>query len=246
MKDIRFREYSKKHIHFYGQEISDLLSKAIKAKNQKNFSIVDLGCGDGNILFSLKQKGLLSNVENIVGVDLSPERIENMRTNINGVIGIISDACNVKELEDEVFDVVIASQLIEHVPNDINLLMEVKRLLKSDGVAYISSVFKKWYGIYIYRYKGKFRLDPTHIREYSSKDDFLDLLEKNGLKILECRIKIVKYPLTDIIIRILIKTGLIKPSDARTIYLKSKWIKSFRRLLLPIFGYYSIGVLCEK
>jgi SAM-dependent methyltransferase len=169
-----------------------------------------------------------------------------LRGNVKGAIGIISDACNVKKLENDVFDIVISSQLIEHLPNDIDLLQEIWRLVKDDGVVYISTVIKKWYGFYIYRNKGKFRLDPTHVREYSSKEIFLNLLERNRLKILEYRIKTMKYPLPDLIIRVFIKMGLIKPSDARNVYMENKWMISIRKLIIPIFGYRTIEALCEK
>jgi SAM-dependent methyltransferase len=246
MQNRNFREYSKKHIHFYDLKIPDLLEKAVKSKNSRDFSVVDLGCGDGSLLFSLQKRGLFSNAEKIVGVDLSPQRIKNLRGNVKGAIGIISDACNVKKLENEVFDVVISSQLIEHLPNDIDLLQEIRRLVKGNGVVYISTVIKKWYGFYIYRNKGRFRLDPTHVREYPSKEIFLNLLERNRLKILEYRIKMVKYPLLDLIIRVFIKMGLIKPSDARDVYMESKWTRSIRKLIIPIIGYYTIEVICKK
>jgi len=208
--------------------------------------VVDLGCGDGSLLFSLQKRGLFSNAEKIVGVDLSPERVKNLRKNVKGVFGIVSDACNVEELENNVFDVVISSQVIEHVSDDNELLKEIRRLLKSDGVAYISSVIKKWYGFYIYRNEGRFILDPTHVREYSSKEVFLNLLERNRLKILEYRIKMVKYPLLDLIIRVFLKMGLIKPPDARDVYMESKWTRSIRKLIIPIFGYRTIEVLCGE
>ena len=246
MQNRNFREYSKKHIHFYDLKISDLVEKAVKNKNSGDFSVIDLGCGDGRLLFSLQKKELLSNAERIIGVDLSPQRIQNLRGNVKGAIGIVSDACNVKRLENEVFDVVISSQLIEHLPNDIDLLQEIRRLVKGDGVVYISSVIKKWYGFYIYRNKGRFRLDPTHVREYSSKEIFLNLLEGNRLKILEYGIGTMKYPLPDLIIRVFIKMGLIKPSDARNVYMESKWMRLIRKLIIPIFGYRTIEVLCEK
>jgi 2-polyprenyl-3-methyl-5-hydroxy-6-metoxy-1,4-benzoquinol methylase len=241
-----FKNYSERHIHFYDLRIPDLLEKAVKSKNSRDFSVVDLGCGDGSLLFSLQKRGLFSNAEKIVGVDLSPERVKNLRGNVKGAIGIVSDACNVKKLENEVFDVVISSQLIEHLPNDIDLLQEIWRLVKGNGVVYISSVIKKWYGFYIYRNKGRFRLDPTHVREYSSKEDFLHLLERNGLKISEYRIKMVKYPLPDLIIRVFIKIGLIKPSDARGMYIENKWMTLIRKLIIPIFGYHTIEVVCKK
>jgi SAM-dependent methyltransferase len=246
MKNNFFKKYSEKHIHFYDNNISNMLEDSIKLKNKRDFNIIDLGCGDGRYLFYLKKKNFLSNAKQIVGVDLSPTRIKILKKNTKDIIGIVSDACNVKELENETFDVVISSQVIEHIYNDNDLLKEIKRLLKSDGVAYISTVIKKWYGIYIYRRDGRFRLDPTHIREYSSKINFINLLTRNGLKTIDYKIKIIRYPLSDLIIRILIKIGLINPPAIRNIYIESKLMKLFRKIIIPIIGFYKIEVLCEK
>lgn len=68
-----------------------------------------------------------------------------MRSNLPFVKGVISDALNVKQLPDSSFDFVICAQSIEHVENDRALVLGIKRLLKSGGFAYISSVIKKWW-----------------------------------------------------------------------------------------------------
>ena len=248
MQNNYFQDYSEKHIHFYDikVEISDLLEELIKYKNKKNFNIIDLGCGDGRILFYLEKKGYLSKAEKIIGVDISPKRIEIFKKNVKNAIGIISDVCNIKELDNENFDMIISSQVIEHVIDENALLREIKRLLKKDGVGYISTVFKRWYGFYLYRKNGEFRLDPTHVREYSSKDHFFSLLNENGFNIIKYKIRILKYPLIDIILRILIKACILNPMYARRIYVENRFMKTFRELKIPIIGYYLIEVLIKK
>ena len=64
-------------------------------------------------------------------------------------------------------------------------------LLKKEGFLYVSSVIKKSWAIYKYRNKGKFVLDPTHEREYRSKEEFLNLF-KNKFKLLKLKIYPVK------------------------------------------------------
>jgi len=218
----------------------------VKSKNANNFSVVDLGCGDGRILFSLQQNRLLSNATKIVGVDLSPERIENFRKTVKSFLGIVSDVCYVKELRERQFDCIICNQVIEHIPEDHSLIREMSRLLKDDGVVYISSIIKMWYGVWIYRAKGSFRLDPTHVREYSSKEEFINLIEENGLKVFDCNVSKTWFPLLDIVIRTLIKLELIETSKARNIYIRTPWVEIFRKLKIPIFGYHTIEVLCKK
>ncbi|GAH96681.1 unnamed protein product, partial [marine sediment metagenome] len=99
----------------------------------KDFKIVDLGCGDGRLLYALVKKGLLKNAKEVVGIDLSEERIKRVRQILPSVKGIVADACNAKELPDRYFDIVLCQQVIEHVPDDKALLKEIRRLLNLDG-----------------------------------------------------------------------------------------------------------------
>lgn len=209
--------------------------------------MLDLGCGDGRLLFSLQYHGLLKNAERIVGVDLSGVRVRRLLRKVGGVIGLVSDACRVKELDDGSFDMIICSQLIEHVPDDQALLREIRRLLKEDGYAYISSVIRKPYGFWMYRRDGEFRLDPTHVREYPSKEAFLILLEKEELipeKISQVK---VKYSIIDLLVRALIGIGLYEQEDTQTIFLRRKLLAKFRKMLLelPVLGYEHIEVLAS-
>lgn len=89
---MKWEDYS---IHFYSSEVPQLLRNAveglIKVKNQ--FSILDLGCGDGRLLFALQQNGLLNGAESIVGVDISKVRLERVKEKIKDATLLVSDAC---------------------------------------------------------------------------------------------------------------------------------------------------------
>ena len=74
-----------------------------------------------------------------IGIDASPEMIElsverskknNFKENWQFFVG----DCERTKLNSGDFDCVIASGLIEYMPNDEKLLKEVKRLLKDDGI----------------------------------------------------------------------------------------------------------------
>jgi 2-polyprenyl-3-methyl-5-hydroxy-6-metoxy-1,4-benzoquinol methylase len=247
MKKNSFSEYSDKHIHFYDLTIPGLLEELIKIKSEeKSFDVVDLGCGDGNLIFNLKNMGLLNKADKIVGVDLSSKRIEILKNNIEEVEGIVSDACNVAELKNNSFDIIIASQIIEHLNDDTLLIKEIYRLLKKDGIAFISSIIKKPFAYYIYRIKGEIRLDPTHVREYSSKEEFIDIIENNNLKVIKTNMKKIKYPLFELIFRFLINKNLLKTDYVRSLYMNNRLFRKLRFLSLPIIGYYSIELLCVK
>ncbi len=242
-----FRLYSAVHVHFYDCGVPKLLEWVLLEKSRRSrFSVLDLGCGDGRLLFSLQFQGLLKNVDRVVGVDISETRVRRLVENVSGSIGLVSDACKVEELDDGSFDVIICSQLIEHVPNDHALLREIRRLLKEDGWVYVSSVVRKPYGFWLYRRDGQFRLDPTHVREYPSKETFLLLLEKEGFIPRAVSADKVKYSVADLLVRGLITIGLYEPEGIQTIFLRRGLLARFRRFLeLPVLGYEGIEVLAS-
>jgi len=246
MEDNLFQSYSKMHVHFYGEDVSRLLKSALTLVNNhvKKFSMLDLGCGDGRLIFALHEKGLLGNAEKIVGVDISEDRIERLRSNLPFVKGVVSDALDVKQLPDSSFDFVVCAQLIEHVENDRALVLGIKRLLKSGGFAYISSVIKKWWGFYIYFKEGSFRLDPTHVREYSSEQEFVDLFTGEGFEMISVEAHPVSFPLLDLVIRLLITIGLAEPDVG--FYQKHKNLSKLRELQLPVIGYEIVEALVRK
>lgn len=237
-------------VFLYTGELSELLQKAALAQSSHKSDILDLGCGDGAKFLALQEKGLLRNAKTVVGVDTSPQAIKALTENIKKVTGIIADACNVKELDDSSFDLIICSMLIEHVADDRRLLQEIRRLLRGDGIIFVSSVIKKKYGFWLYRRDGAFRLAPEHVREYSSAKEFLTLLEKEGFEIIEYRVTPIKgTSLVGGLTFVLFNLGWIKPSSARNIYVRRPWLKSLTKVAkIPIgpVGFYAIEVLARK
>jgi ubiquinone/menaquinone biosynthesis C-methylase UbiE len=110
-----------------------LTKKIIKFKNIKN--ILDIGFGDGQLLLNLAQK---SNF-NLFGIDISQKNIEKTKKefiNKNLKIDLRLGKIDKIPFEDEKFDLVIASEVLEHL-NDKELkkgLKEVKRVLKKKGI----------------------------------------------------------------------------------------------------------------
>jgi len=82
---MNFKNYSEKHIHFLDKEIPPLLKYTFRFINN-NFSVVDIGCGDGRILYSLAENGFLKNAKEVIGVDLSKERCKEFRKNVESFI----------------------------------------------------------------------------------------------------------------------------------------------------------------
>jgi 2-polyprenyl-3-methyl-5-hydroxy-6-metoxy-1,4-benzoquinol methylase len=244
-KNKEFSDYSLKTIYFYDNKLPFFIEKIFKSKQYRKAKIVDLGCGDGRLLIALKSNGYFSQNE-FYGVDISKEKINYLKDVLPEVKPIVSDASDIKELNNNEFDVVICSQLIEHVPSEDSLIKEIRRLVKRDGIVYVSSIIKKWYGLWIYRLNGKIRLDPTHLREYSSEEEFVNLLEKNRLKCKEVKITPLKYSIFDLFLRFLIKLSIIKPEGFQNFFLRHNFafkIKNILKIRVP--GYYTIETLSE-
>ena len=91
--------------------------------------ILDLGCGDGFLSCQIAEKGY-----NVTSIDLSTNRLlrfkdQAERLNIRQLEG---DITNVK-LPLESFDLIVCSEVIEHLPEYRLVLSETFRLLKKGG-----------------------------------------------------------------------------------------------------------------
>lgn len=245
MKEID--QYSQKYIHFYTRFIPELLLKIVKSQ-KKDFAVLDLGCGDGATLWALQKKGFLKNAPKIVGVDISPARCRNLEKNVKGAMAICADASKVAKLKDETFDVIICSQLIEHIRDETELLDEVQRLLKKKGRFYLSTIMKKWYGIWFYRHQGRFLIDPSHRREYSSVREIASLFKNKRLKIIKKKLKPVRFGLIDLLFRFFIKTGVIKNVEKiRLVFEKQPFLAEIDHYLtIPAPGYFIVEIEAKK
>lgn len=96
--------------------------------------LLDLGCDDGEWAMRLASK---AGVSNIYGVEIVAHRAEQARTH-----GIQVEIANLEEgvpFPKEMFDVVHANQVIEHVGDIDRFAQEIFRVLKPGGTAVIST-----------------------------------------------------------------------------------------------------------
>lgn len=139
---------------------------------------LDLGCGDGRLITSIKKDYPKAKV---TGVDISPRRIKKLILTFPFDTFLVEDVCHTS-LKSESFDLIACEQTIEHVEDDKVLVKEIDRLLIPGGRLYITSVLKMPLAWYKYKNRhGKRCLDPTHEREYPSNKAFLDLFKEYHL-----------------------------------------------------------------
>lgn len=223
------------NIHYYTDNIPEKIKLLLKENKITN--IIDLGCGDGAILYALKKLNLL-NQKKVYAVDISLERIERVKKIADNFISLVGNVCRLPpEIKNNYFDLVISSQVIEHVDNPEKMIKEIERILKKDAFLYLGTVFKKKYAWYFYRNKRKWVLDPTHLREYTNEGELLKLLIKSNLKIIQNTKTLFWFPLTDFFLKRICSEG--------NIY-NLKIFNLLRKIKIPIIGYYNWELVCQK
>ncbi len=92
--------------------------------------VLDAGCGDGHLLRKLAENMNLDRY----GFDYNPVRVENARRNAPGAIVSQRDLTKLDDLTPEFFDIVILSQVLEHITEDEKELAGLVRLLRTGGI----------------------------------------------------------------------------------------------------------------
>jgi methionine biosynthesis protein MetW len=96
--------------------------------------LLDCGCGDG---FFTAQLATRSQVAEVHGIEAIGARIE--AATARGVRVAQTDLNARFPYDDETFDIVHSNQLIEHLHSTDGFLREVRRVLKADGLAVLST-----------------------------------------------------------------------------------------------------------
>jgi len=150
MSEIEFEKYKTRGAYHWEQ-----ISRDIKKRNSfvvgryinivslikkhyidlKGKTILDVGCGDGVLSYLLCKDGAL-----VSGIDNSDIAIQYAKERTSG-LGIDFQCVSAYDLpwEDEYFDVVVSSDVIEHVEDVNRFLCNINRVVKSGGTIVIST-----------------------------------------------------------------------------------------------------------
>ena len=218
---------------FYTEDIPPLLSYFLDSEQWN--SCLDMGCGDGALLHALNNKGYFSG-KSVHAVDLSSSRMKLVQQINEDIVCLQRDVCDTQAPADSI-DFLMSTQVIEHVPSDADMVKEMRRILAPQGTAYVSTVFKKWYGWYFYRCNGKWTLDPTHLREYRDDDQLLSIFREHGFEILATRKSLDGRPLMDSVLR--------RVGAGNRVY-NNRWLKLLRSVKVPLPGYYIWEIVVRK
>ncbi|MCI0449302.1 MAG: class I SAM-dependent methyltransferase [Chlorobi bacterium] len=173
-------------------------------------SVLEVGCGAGNILERIK-KGKLT------GIDISKTQIERAGKKLKNRAELIQSPGEKTQFADKHFDVIICTEVFEHVLDPVEILKEMKRILKDSGTISLSVpnekliIFTKWFLLNFgfrrvlepkesqWDLASKNNLDEWHIHNYSLK--LIKLQVKDYFKIY----KIARIPFFFIPFRYVLK-----------------------------------------
>ncbi|NQV88628.1 MAG: class I SAM-dependent methyltransferase [Parcubacteria group bacterium] len=155
-----------------------ILKEALRIS--KSSAVLDAGCGYGLYSMILAENGF----NHIDAIDLDQKRIEN----INNVLGelprlrpsIKTHIGSITKLpfQNESYDLIICSEVVEHIRDDISAIKELARVLKPNGTLILSVPYNSKYNQRIFKMFG-------HERPGYTKENLSTLLRPEGVEITE-------------------------------------------------------------
>lgn len=105
-------------------------SEAILAHADHGQAVLDVGCGNGQLLYQLRTR-----FEQLLGIEYSAHRLEQARVNLEGLSfsAFRGSAEAMTEIASDSIDCVISADTIEHIPDVYAATGELLRVLKPGG-----------------------------------------------------------------------------------------------------------------
>lgn len=221
--------------NFTYRNLIEVLEKYIHEKN----TILDIGCGAGTVDFYLASQG-----HKILGVDISEKAVEACKKSTHA-LGL-EDRLNFKksnfpkERPSKRFNVVICSEVLEHIKNDKKAVEVIFSLLRPGGIVIFSTPSKSA-PLYRIGITKKFDKRVGHLRRYSLEE--LKILVRRAGFLIQETIKtegilrnfLFLNPIAGKLVKVLNKIGFL--SDVTTFV---------DCLTIPLFGESNLLLVAQK
>jgi len=129
--------------------------------------VLDIGCGNGALAYDVAEKGHVD----VVGIDLNSANIDTAKSRWAHprVCYVLGDA--LKDLPQEQFDVVILSNVLEHLPERSQFLRRVGQAVHPKRFLIRVPMFERDWRVPLKKELGvEWRLDLTHETEYTLEE----------------------------------------------------------------------------
>ncbi len=174
--------------------------------------LLDIGAGNATFSLELANKTSSSELHVLDAVDFSNEWVKLQETTSMAIKGVVHDLDNPLPYPDDMFDIVITNQVIEHLYDPIGHLREVKRVLRPTGYAMIGTVnlsslqyrlellfgrTPRTLGVGLYKYVSDIMRETPYVTKYARHiscltfRDFEKLLRAEGYRIVEARTSVI-------------------------------------------------------
>ena len=150
-------------------------SSIIKKYTNKDSFILELGCTYGYLFKHLKE------YKNLYGIDISKHAINVAKSMNHNANFEVQDAQNLK-LEKNKFDLIIAIDVLEHLPDPRKGIEEIFKVLKPNGILIIATPNPDPYSHQIKKKNWFAYKDPTHISIHN-RQYWTTLLKENNFRI---------------------------------------------------------------
>jgi dolichol-phosphate mannosyltransferase len=141
-------------------------------------AVLDIGCGSSQIILDLKDA---------VGMDILLRKLRFLKPNHEKLVQGSTFALPFKS---ESFEVVINSEVIEHLPQDPAIMNEMRRVLRQEGILVLGTPdYGRWSWVVLEWMYGKVLgggYADEHITHYT-RQILAELIEANGFEVLDCK-----------------------------------------------------------
>ncbi len=172
----------------HGEVVSELAARP-------RSKVLDLGCADGLVAEQLRAQG-----HTVVGVEI--DATDAVKERVDRFVAADLDQGLPPDLADEVFDVVVAADVLEHLRDPQHVLDEIHGVLADEAIVVVTVPnFAHWYprarvAIGRFDYDRRGILDRGHVRFFTRRS-FIRLARESGYDVVESRALGIPFEVVD-------------------------------------------------
>lgn len=214
--------------------------KVLKRYSRKKKKILDIGCGVGTIDFYLAKKG-----HKVTGIDASENAINIAKLNAKyfgldrRVRYYFKDFLGMNLLKER-YDLVICSEVLEHLHDDKKALLKIFQLLRKGGLVLIT-VPSKNAPLFKLGLAYEFDKRVGHLRRYKL-NEIISLITNNNFKII--RINLAEGLIRNFLF--MFKIGNFPIRTANRVPFISDTLTLIDNIFLKLLGESNIIIICKK